>query len=478
MLVSSLEGLIFNFSEHLIQPETSMEATWEEIKNRIKSGISQNPFSLWIDPIIFLGEKGNTVTLGCPNKFSCNWVKEHYMGLIQEELLKAGGSSHDVILKVAPKKKEMPSSPPRWESDQLMLPHLPEKKRRGKLRLNTDFTFDRFVVGDCNEFAYSASKALARSGSWNYHSLLMLAHTGLGKSHLSQAAGHAVLEGNADSRVYYLTAEDFTNEMISSLKNNSIEGFKDKYRRCCDVLIMEEVHFLSGKEKIQAELGYTLDALANDNKKIIFTSSLSPKDIPRMSKELSSRLGSGLVTNITSPDYETRVKILKNKASEHNIVLSENIIGLLASRLNRDIRQMESAVKCLKARSELLKMKVDLNLAEEVVNSLVPRVPRIGLEDIKELVCKYYKVEPEIFRSKSRKKIHTYPRNIYVYLCRRFTEKTLEKIAHTINRSHSTVLYSAELIERKMKTNSAMRREVEFLGRQIENRSSAGAPIT
>ncbi|MCP4606990.1 MAG: chromosomal replication initiator protein DnaA, partial [Proteobacteria bacterium] len=309
-----------------------------------------------------------------------------------------------------------------------------------------------------------------RGGSWNYNSLLMLAHTGLGKSHLSQAAGHAVLEGNVDSRVYYLTAEDFTNEMIYSLKNNSIEGFKDKYRRCCDVLIMEEVHFLSGKEKIQAELGFTLDALANDNKKIIFTSSLLPKDIPRMSKELSSRLGSGLVTSITPPDYETRVKILTNKASEHDIVLSEAIIDLLASRLKRDVRQMESALKCLKARSELLKVKIDFDLAEEVVNSLVPRVTEVGLGEIKDLVCKYYKVGPEIFRSKSRKKIHSYPRNIYVYLCRRFTDETLEKIARTINRSHSTALYSAELIESKMKSNAAMRRQVDFFSRQIENK--------
>ncbi|MCP4683253.1 MAG: hypothetical protein GY864_13055, partial [Desulfobacterales bacterium] len=195
-----------------------MKATWEEIKGRIRSDISQNPFSLWIDPIIFLEEKDNTVTLGCPNKFSCNWVKENYIGLIHEELHKTGGSSYDVIFKVAPKKREAPSSPPRWEGDQLILPHIPEKKKNGKLRLNTDFTFDRFVVGDCNEFAYSASKALARGGSWNYNSLLMLAHTGLGKSHLSQAAGHAALEGNADSRVCYLTAEEFTNERISSLK--------------------------------------------------------------------------------------------------------------------------------------------------------------------------------------------------------------------------------------------------------------------
>jgi len=446
-----------------------MKTTWEEVKTHIKSGLPENTFSLWINPITFLGKENNTVILGCPNKFSRKWVEENYFGLIQDKFHKAGARQVDLVLKVAPPRRKEPSSRVLEEPKQLALPNIPRNKTNAKIRLNSDFTFNRFVVGPCNEFAYSASKALARGGTWDYHSLLMLANTGLGKSHLSQAIGHAILEQNPQSRVLYLTAEDFANDMIFSLKNNSIEAFKNKYRRSCDVLLLEEVHFLSGKEKTQAELGYTLDALANDDKKIIFTSSLPPKDIPRISRELSSRLTSGLVTSIAGPDYKTRVNILTNKASEHNIKLSKEIIGFLASRLTHDIRQMESALTCLKAKSELIKAKIDLDLAKDVVACLAAGESSITSEDIKKVVSKYYKIDPDMLRSKSRKRVYAYPRNIYAYLCRRHTHEALEKIGKTINRSHATVVYASELVEHKMKTDDKMRRQVNFLSQKMED---------
>ncbi|RLI52657.1 MAG: chromosomal replication initiator protein DnaA, partial [Candidatus Thorarchaeota archaeon] len=273
-----------------------MKSTWDEIKNQIRSELPKNSFSLWINTISFLEKKDKTVVLGCPNKFSRNWVLENYFNLIQEKLHAAGALHVNLVLqpKLPIKKRPVSSFSP--YNEQLKLPNIPGNGNNGKGRLNSNFTFDRFVVGRSNEFAYSASKALANGDAWNYHSLLMLANTGLGKSHLSQAVGNAILKENPRIRVFYVTAEDFTNEMISSLKNNRIDEFKNNYRRACDVLLLEEIHFLSGKEKTQVELGYTLDTLANDNKKILFTSSIPPKDIPRMSKGLSSRICSGLFT--------------------------------------------------------------------------------------------------------------------------------------------------------------------------------------
>jgi len=444
------------------------KATWEEVKAHIKSGLPQNTFSLWINPITFLGEEENTVVLGCPNKFSRNWVEENFLGLIQDKFHKAGAGGVDLVLRVGPQKKTAPADNRLPRPEQLILPNIPGNGKNGGIRLNSDFTFNRFVVGPSNEFAYSASKALAQGGNWSYNSLLMLANTGLGKSHLSQAIGHAILEHNPESRVLYVTAEDFTNDMISSFKNNTTEAFKNKYRRSCDVLLLEEVHFLSGKEKTQAELGYTLDTLSNDNKKVIFTSSLPPKDIPRISKELSSRLTAGLVTTIDGPDYETRVNILSNKASEHNITLSREIIDFLASRLTRDVRQMESALKCLKAKAELLKVRIDVDLAKEVVSCLISGQRSICSEDIRKIVSQYYKIDPDMLKSKCRKKVYAYPRNIYAYLCRRHTHEPLEKIARTINRSHSTVVYASDLVERKMKSDDKMRHQVDFLSQKID----------
>jgi len=308
---------------------------------------------------------------------------------------------------------------------------------------------------------------MASGDPCNYNSLLMLANTGLGKTHLSQAIGHKILEKNPSTRILYRTAEEFTNEMISSLRTNRIEEFKKRYRRCCDVLLLEEVHFLGGKEKIQAELGYTLDALAGDNKKIIFTSALPPRDVPRMSRELTSRLTSGLVTTIADPDYDTRVQILTQKASAYGVARSREVIHYLAERLKRDIRQMESALKCLKARAELVGARIDVDLAKEVVSALVSAERSITTEDIIKLVCGYYHVDPENICSKSRKKIYATPRNIYTYLCRHHLDETLAGIGKTINRSHSTVLYSVELVEHRMKTDRNLKHQIDFLSKRL-----------
>jgi chromosomal replication initiator protein len=445
-----------------------MRAIWEQAKKEMRSRLPKNSFSLWINPVNFLETRDKTLILGCPNRFSRNWIMENYLEIIQDGLDKAGAGHLELLLKVNPVKK--PQSPPPIEEKQLILPHIPPPRHRGRFCFKTDFTFERFVVGPSNEFAYSASKAIAQGTSWNYQSLIMLAKTGLGKSHLSQAVGQAILEKNPQCRVYYVTAEDFTNEMISSLKNNRIEQFKDKYRRACDVLLLEEIHFLGGKEKTQIELGHTLDALANDNKKLLFTSSLPPQDIPSMSRQLSSRLTSGVVARIDNPDYETRVNILTKKAAEHQVPLPKSIAHFLAGQLNGDIRQMESALKCLKAKSELLKVKIEEDLAKEVLKCFVSRERSITPVDIGELVCRYYKIDAEMLRSKSRKKIYAYPRNIYVYLCRRHTDENLENIAKSIERSHSTVLYASEVVEHKMKSDEKMRKQIDFLTQKLEEK--------
>jgi chromosomal replication initiator protein len=443
-----------------------MSAVWEQVKDQIRSELSKNSYSLWIDPISCLETTTTSVMLGCPNRFSRNWVTENYLPLIQEKFEAAGMGHMALDLKVAPRKRvPSPASLPA-HPDQLPLPTL---KPRPNLWLKSQFTFDRFIVGQSNEFAYSASRTMASHKPCDYPSLLMLANTGLGKTHLSQAIGHRILEEDPDSRIFYTTAEDFTNEMIASLKAGRIEAFKKRYRQGCDVLLLEEVHFLGGKEKIQAELGYTLDALANDNKRIVFTSALPPKDVPRMSRELTSRLTGGLVTTIADPDYETRVQILTKKAAAFKVSVPREVIHFLAERLRRDVRQMESALTCLRARAELLGARIDLDLAREVVGALSSGDGCVTPAAIMDLVCKYYRVEPEMLRSPSRKKTYAYPRNIYAYLCRRHAEETLAEIGKTVNRSHSTVLYAVELITSRIKTDRNTRTQVDFLSRRIED---------
>jgi chromosomal replication initiator protein len=444
-----------------------MSALLDNLKKHVKEHIPEKSYSLWIDPLSFIDEKDDALVLGCPNKFSMNWIMDHYSTLLTGGL-KLLGKERSLVFKVAApakKKKEPDMFQP---SPQMDIPNISPKKERGRFHFNREFTFDRFVVGSCNEFAYSASRAMASGGSCSYDSLFMMANTGLGKSHLSQSIGQMLLENNPDVRAYYITAEDFVNEMIFALKNNRIDEFKNKYRRSCDVLMLEEVHFLSGKEKIQAELGYTLDALANDRKKLIFTSSLLPKDIPNMSKELSSRLTSGLITTLEKPDHNTKVKIIEKKASEHDLMLSEEIVHLFAEKLTKDIRQIESVLRCFKAKADLMKVKSDINLAREVLSYHITEQGAISLDSIKKLVCKYYQIENSVLPSKSRKKIHAYPRNMYVYLSRNYSAATLEEIGKSINRNHSTVIYSSEVIEKKLRIDKKVKNQVDFFSEKIK----------
>jgi len=441
-----------------------MSDIWEDVKKEIRETLPEKSFSMWISPISVVEKKENTLILGCPNKFSLNWITENYLSMIQEKLLRVGNGTYRLSLKVRPPAKQAP--PPKIIAPvkQLPLPNVPGNGRA----LNHDFTFDRFVVGRCNEFAYSASKALALESHVSFRSLFILSHTGLGKTHLSQAAAHSIIKNSPKLRVIYITAEDFVNEMIHALKNNRTEEFKNRFRRGCDVLLLEEVHFLGGKEKTQLELGYTLDALANDHKRIIFTSSLLPKDIPNFTRELSSRLTSGIVTTIEKPDYDTRIKILERKSFEQGIQLSDDIIALLANGLMGDIRQIESALRYLKAKSELLDAEINGDLAREVILSHSSDQGCAAPEDIRSVVCQYFKVDPLALASKSRKKTHSYPRNVYIYLCRRLTAMTVEEIGKTLNRNHSTILYASEMIEHKMKVDNKVRNQIEFLSRKLK----------
>jgi len=448
-----------------------MEEIWKEIKEQLRKELAQSSFSLWINPLVFLGQQNGTVILGCPNRFSMNWISENYLSLIKEKLYTQGLGDLEVELKVTAVRPQLPPSHSPV-ARQLAFPTMERAPSQGHLTLNRDYTFEKFVVGPSNEFAYTVSRAIAYGSCPDYNMLLMLANTGLGKTHLSHAVGQTILRQNPNWRVFYVTAEQFTNEMISSLKNNSIEQFKKKYRALCDVLLLEEIHFLSGKLKIQQELAHTLDALASDGKKIIFTSSLAPKDIPSLSKEFSSRVTAGLVTTIEAPDYETKVKIIEHKASEQNLHLSPRIVDLLAESLGDDVRHIESAIRCLKAKSELLNQKITLDLARDVLCHLTFHKKVIGLEQIRELVCKYYKIDPTLLESKSRKRIHVLPRNIYVYLARQHTEKSVDQIANSINRSHSTVLYAYEMITHRMKQDPELKRQVEYLSDKLQEETT------
>ena len=450
-----------------------MEAAWNQVKEVLKGVMDEKSYTFWVKPLKLLDSDEGMTSLGCPNRFFLNWIKENYSSLFHSQFSQLGLNDHRITFTVLPHRDLLGFKPHvnNGNGRQLLLPNMPVKPRAGERFLTERFTFDKFVVGESNEFAYSVSKALANDASCPYSSLLLLAQTGLGKSHLSQAIGNSILKKRPTLRVHYITAEEFTNEMIFALKNNLMDQFKTKYRRSCDVLLLEEIHFLSGKEKIQIELGYTLDALFTDKKKVIFTSSLPPEEIPNMKKMLTSRLSSGVLTNIEKPGFQTRLDILKQKAAERSIALPDEVACYLAENMTQDIRQIEGALVSLEAISFFLKKEINLDLARETLKQILPAKPLATIKEIQGIACKYFKVDLEALRSKSRKKFISYPRSTAIYLCREYTDSSLERIGHSFNRNHSTVLYDYEKIKKNIKIDESVRKEVEFLCRKIEDRS-------
>jgi len=290
----------------------------------------------------------------------------------------------------------------------------------------------------------------------------------MGKSHLTQAVGHYILSEHPSDRVYYITAEDFSNEMVYAYQHGSINAFKKKYRNQCDVMLLEDVHYLRGKERTQVELALTLDTLFETGKKIIFSSCYLPADIPKLDNKLRSRLSCGLISNIDPPDFKTRVRILHKKATLNGCKIPEPVIHYLSSELTEDVRQLESGLISVTAKSLLLGEPIDLKLAESVVKNIVRQQKNITIDVIKKMVCKHYSVSISDIVSGSRKQPFVRARQIAIYLSRRYTDTSLQEIGRSFNRYHATALYSISVVERELKENGPMQKQVEFLCQKIE----------
>ena len=443
-----------------------MEAVWNKVKSTLKKRIPAHSYKMWIEPLKVGQSSNNSLLILCPNFFSRKRVQGIYGEMLKIACETVLGHECELVFEISNKIDE--PKPRMGEDPQLPLPNDNVRPYNGRF-LRRDFTFDLFVVGSNNDFAYSASLALASRKNTQQNALFLLSKTGMGKSHLSQAIGHHVLSVYPTDRVYYITAEDFSNEMVQAYRHSSIDKFKDKYRNQCDVLLLEDVHYLSGKERTQIELALTLDTLFESGKRIIFSSCYLPADIPKLNDKLSSRLSCGLISTIDPPNFRTRVRILQKKVWANSYQFPENVIHYLADELTEDVRQLESGLNGVAAKSSLLGMPVDLKLAESVVKNIVRQRKRITIEVIKKLVCKYYNVGLDEIASRSRKQNHVRPRQIAIYLARQYTDAPLQTISKSFNRYHATALHSINCIERGLKQDSSLQKQVGFFRQKLEN---------
>ncbi|MDJ0782475.1 MAG: chromosomal replication initiator protein DnaA [Desulfosarcinaceae bacterium] len=446
-----------------------MDDLWRAVKSSLKTRIQAHSYSMWIEPITCGGVQDDQLILYCPNAFFRKRVWDHYKAVLEAEVARVGGAHCSLCLKIQPKSSKEEQQGTRAASpQQLPLPNISLRPHGGRV-LRDDFTFDEFVVGGNNNFAYSAALSLAAQKCAHQNALFLLSPTGMGKSHLSQAIGHHILTEFPRERVYYMTAEDFTNEMVTSFKTNSIGSFKEKYRSKCDVLLLEDVHYLSGKARTQQELSDTFDLLFDANKKIIFSSCYAPAEIPKLNDGLRSRLSGGLISSIDKPGFRTRMRILKRKSSRMGCRIPEPVLEFLASELVRDVRQLESGLIGISARASLLKTPINLSLARDVTESLIQHQESITVDGIKKLVSKYYKISVKEMVSRSRKQAIVRPRQIAIYLARKYTDQSVQAIGRSFNRYHATALHAIGSVEKGLKSSCQIQKQVEYLCRKIES---------
>jgi len=439
-----------------------MTSIWEAVKEVIKDEIPSSTFHLWIEPLQVENGPGGELLLTCPNPFSLRWVQGHYLPLIRQALANLGQTSAAVALKLL-------HAPPRLQAlprpTQPVFPQIaPPTLRSG---LNQAFTFDKFVVGASNRLAYQASRALARNDTFYNHLLFITSSPGLGKSHLSQAMGNFISQTAGGGRVMYLTAENFTNQMVRALKSGQMADFKERFRSDCDILLLEEVQFLSGKEKIQAEVCYTLDSLLSRRKRLVFTSCYLPGEISHLSQELRSRLTGGVITPIGPPDFPTRVNILTKKAESRGVQVSVKILEYLAEYVSGDVRRLESALDCLLARASLLNQTFNPAMAREVLQDLQAVARRLNIPEIQKIVCDYYGVSLVELLGRSRQKRLVRARQLGFYFGRLYTEKTLAELGLLFQRTHATVVHALQTLERERKTNQRLAQEVQLLEQKL-----------
>lgn len=461
----------------------NMESFWEEVKCRVKKSLPDHCYRMWIDPVKMIGHHNGYIELSSPNAYFVKRLTNNYLPIIKEEFLKLGHSNIKIKFKVTSSKTPAPASPsvrslsggayPALSmasglAGQMELPGMEVKFKNGRM-FKKGYTFDDFVVGKNSDFAYSASLSLAQGKRNGTGMLYLLAKTGLGKSHLSQAVGHHIMTNSLSKRVYYITAEDFTNEMIFSLRNNSIERFKEKYRKNCDVLILEDVHFLSGKDATQKELAITLDYLLEADKKVIFSGCDVPDNIPKLNDQLRSRLTLGLVTEIDAPDYDTRVRILKKKSKLYGYSIPAKVTEYIAQELCDDVRQLESGLVGVAARGSLMGSHIDIELAKSVLANIARTKKRITIDAIKKLVCKEFSLSETEIVSASRKKRVVKPRQMAIYLSKKYTDHSIKRIGACYKKYHATAIYAINTVERELRQKSVLFEQVNYLSQKIES---------
>ncbi len=442
---------------------SNIQDLWARTLEAIQEKISKPSFETWLKATEAVELKDDTLVISAPNDFSRDWLESRYAELVRETLREVTGSAVGVrFISQEETEEAQPDETPPVAGDE-------DEAESYKTQLNPRYTFDTFVIGAGNRFAHAASLAVAEAPAKAYNPLFIYGGVGLGKTHLMHAIGHYVLGHTPSSRVVYLSSEKFTNEFINSIRDNKTIQFRNKYRSV-DILLIDDIQFLAGKEQTQEEFFHTFNALHEDNKQIIISSDRPPKEIPTLEDRLRSRFEWGLITDVQPPDLETRIAILRKKAIADNLDVPSEVLAFIADRVDTNIRELEGALIRVVAYSALMNQPVTPELASEALKDIMPdsRPKVISIQDIQQAVSTYYRLRVDDLKSKKRTKTVAFPRQIAMYLCRELTDYSLPKIGEDFGgRDHTTVIHAHEKISRILEQDPQLQQAINELKKRI-----------
>jgi chromosomal replication initiator protein len=438
---------------------TQLEETsrlWGQILLAVRGRIgSQQSFDTWFKPIQAIRLEPQTVELEVPNTFFVDWIHEHHLPTLREILTEFLGEQPEIRFTTQDSPRTL-AVPPRVAAAPVNRPALPHRAPAPETDglLNPRYTFANFVVGGSNQFTHAACRAVAERPGYAYNPLFIFAGSGLGKTHLLHAVGHAVKAARADARVCYVSAERFTNEMIYSIQHAQTLAFRNKYRNV-DTLLIDDIQFLAGKESTQEEFFYTFNALRDAHKQVVVTADKPPKDIPMLEERLTSRFNQGLVTDIKQPDLETRLAILRKRCEEEEgdgAKLPDDVLLLLADRIRNNIRDLEGCLVRVLALGSLLHQDITLEMVEEILQHYVnPEPDQLTPERIIVAVADAFGVRPDALWGRRRTHSVVQPRQVAMYLLRQFTELSLAEVGAMFGgRDHTTVIYACERVAERV----------------------------
>ncbi|MFH1046462.1 MAG: chromosomal replication initiator protein DnaA [Candidatus Omnitrophota bacterium] len=446
---------------------------WQKALEIIKDRHGSDTVETWFRPIKAQSFSEGTLTLEVPNKFFQTWIKEHYLSAIEEAIKSI--TQQNVVgieftvaqqdLSAQPSAEEQPK-PKRW----FFRPGPKPPVAPGEtLDLNPRFSFENFVVGPSNRFAHAACLAVAESPAKSYNPLFIYGGVGLGKTHLMQAVGSYILHRDAQLKITYISSEKFTNELISAIQHRTTAEFRQKYRNV-DVLLIDDIHFIAGKEATQEEFFHTFNTLYDAHKQIVLSSDRFPKDIPGLEERLVSRFEWGLVTDIQPPDLETRVAILRKKSEQNGIVVPDDVMNFIADRVRMNIRELEGALVRVAAYSSLTNQKITLDLAYSVLKDMFLEEKKVSIDSIQKKVAAHFDIRLMDMKAKKRSRAIVYPRQIAMYLARSLTDYSLPEIGEYFGgRDHTTILHAYEKIATQVKKDRNLQETMKKLTLDIRS---------